>query len=135
MKMNIIETAAKSFRGAPKEKPMNARLKVTVLIMMIAVIGLAGLFGCAKEGESSEAKSSSAPALQPANHMGRFESLGANGCYGCHGNGELANPNLTKATVMPQFHYVDGSYDSKQYDPGYAQCISCHPVAEKSNAE
>lgn len=68
------------------------------------------------------------PGLQPANHDGRFESSGADGCYECHGKGDLGNPNLADATAIPAFHYVDGDVESTQYSPDYAQCISCHPV-------
>lgn len=106
--------------------------KKSLLIALVLLASVAAVlcFGCSEEGGSAESAGdlAGAPAMQPANHDGRFESLGANGCFGCHGSGELANPNLTKATEMPAFHYVDGNADSKQYSPDYAQCISCHPV-------
>lgn len=50
-------------------------------------------------------------------------------CYGCHGNGSLANPQLTGATIIPEDHYADGSYDSKALDPARDQCLTCHPVS------
>lgn len=68
------------------------------------------------------------PPLQPADHADRAQDP-ASRCYGCHGAGSLANPQLADATILPEDHYVDGTYDSRKIVPTREQCITCHPVA------
>ncbi|HIR01768.1 MAG TPA: hypothetical protein IAA69_05845 [Candidatus Aveggerthella stercoripullorum] len=68
------------------------------------------------------------PPLQPADHADRAQDP-ADRCYGCHGAGSLANPQLADATIMPEDHYVDGTFDSRAIVPAREQCITCHPVA------
>lgn len=104
---------------------------------------LCALPGCAAETQdaaSSDARAQAAvdteamagvtgtPSLQPADHAGRAQ-YAASRCYGCHGAGSKANPQLKDATVMPEDHYVDGTYDSQRIVPERKQCITCHPVA------
>lgn len=68
------------------------------------------------------------PPLQPADHANRAE-YPASRCYGCHGAGSKANPQLSDATALPDDHYANGSVDSRTIEPAREQCITCHPVA------
>ena len=67
------------------------------------------------------------PALMPANHQGRFERLGAPGCYGCHGAGEDAASMLADATPLPDDHYVNGDHATREVFGARGECITCHP--------
>ncbi len=62
-------------------------------------------------------------------HGGRFENLGAAGCYGCHGANDQANPMLADATALPADHYAGGDAGSLEMDPTHEQCITCHAQA------
>ena len=64
--------------------------------------------------------------LMPASHEGRFDDLGAPGCYGCHGSSEQANPLLATAPALPEDHYADGTSASREINPVRAQCNTCH---------
>lgn len=68
------------------------------------------------------------PPLQPADHADRAQDP-ASRCYGCHGAGSKANPQLKDATLLPEDHYVDGTYESRKIAPTREQCITCHPAA------
>ncbi|WP_139653121.1 hypothetical protein [Raoultibacter phocaeensis] len=108
--------------------------RIITACLCLAVAGSLGVFaGCSEApagASGAEAVAAEgAPALQPTDHAGKFERGGANMCYGCHGNGSLANPQLKGAVIIPEDHYADGSYDSKELDPLRAECITCHPVA------
>lgn len=115
------------------------RLAITAAAVLLAGT-LAALPGCAAEQTSGQDAEQGAantelmegvvgtPALQPADHADRAQDS-ASRCYGCHGAGSQANPQLPDATVMPEDHYVDGTYDSRAIVPEREQCITCHPVA------
>lgn len=107
--------------------------RIITACLCLAVAGSLGMFaGCSGQTGSeagAETAIEGAPALQPADHAGKFERGGANMCYGCHGNGSLANPQLKGASIIPEDHYTDNSYDSKELAPIRAECITCHPVA------
>ncbi|MEQ3362236.1 hypothetical protein [Raoultibacter massiliensis] len=107
--------------------------RVITACVCLAVVGSLGVFaGCSEQSSPASPSASAAegaPALQPADHDGKFERGGSSMCYGCHGNGSLANPQLTGATIIPEDHYADGSYDSKALDPARDQCLTCHPVS------
>ena len=68
------------------------------------------------------------PPLQPADHANRAERP-ASRCYGCHGAGSQANPQLADATALPDDHYANGDVESTKLEPAREQCITCHPVA------
>lgn len=68
------------------------------------------------------------PPLQPADHANRAE-YPADRCYGCHGAGSKANPQLADATALPDDHYANGSAESRAIEPARTQCVTCHPVA------
>lgn len=111
---------------------MKRRIIATFLCLSI-VAALSAVAGCSEQPSSTSSSSSTvqgAPALQPADHDGRFERGGAAKCYGCHGAGSLANPQLTGAPLIPEDHYADSSYDSKALDANREQCLTCHPVGE-----
>ena len=88
--------------------------------------------GCAAQQSTTTANDAltpgpGEPALMPANHQGRFESLGAPGCYGCHGAGEDAASMLADATPLPDDHYVDGDPATREVFGARGECITCHP--------
>lgn len=107
--------------------------RIITACFCLAIIGSLGAFaGCSEQGAAASSGSAvpeGAPALQPADHDGKYERGGSNMCYGCHGNGSLANPQLTGAVIIPEDHYADASYDSKELDSARNQCITCHPVS------
>ena len=107
-----------------------------VISMCILIFSFAALAGCSAQNQKNqtttnltEMKIASTPSLQPAGHQGRFEEGGVGLCYGCHGAGDLANPMLKAASIMPEDHYVNNSYGSQKISVDRYQCISCHPVA------
>ena len=63
----------------------------------------------------------------PASHEGRFQELGAPGCYGCHGAGKDADPLLTQAPALPADHYVDGDPATREVFGPRGECITRHP--------
>ncbi|MDO4290710.1 MAG: hypothetical protein Q4C41_05725 [Eggerthellaceae bacterium] len=101
----------------------------TIAVAAALALTLGALAGCSAGTSTSTttgAAPEGAPSLMPASHTGRFESLGASGCYGCHGANEAANPMLAQATVVPEDHYAQGSYATMSFDPVREQCITCH---------
>ena len=70
-----------------------------------------------------------APPLMPPEHEGRYELLGVNGCWGCHGTNSEGEPFLRAATPMPTDHYADGEATSGAFNTGHNQCITCHAQA------
>ena len=104
-------------------------ITVCACLVLAATLSIAAGCSATNGATAPEATPAGAPALQPTDHADRFERGGANRCYGCHGNGSLANPQLVGANLIPEDHSADASYDSKQIDPNRDQCITCHPVA------
>lgn len=99
---------------------------LTVLTLTLT-LSLGALFGCSSGGEAaSDTSAEGTPTPVPASHQGRFEDLGADGCYGCHGANEQANPQLATATVMPEDHYLNSMYETRALDPVREQCNTCH---------
>ena len=93
---------------------MKKRIVAAALALAMA-LGAGAVVGCSGQ-----------PPLMPPGHEGRFEQLGANGCYGCHGANDLANPMLTGSTALPEDHYEDGSSSTQELNPTHDQCITCH---------
>ena len=63
----------------------------------------------------------------PSGHENRYADLGANGCYGCHGANQDANPMLASATALPADHYaVEAPTSIKDLAADHSQCITCH---------
>ncbi len=103
------------------KKTLLCAASFALALSMLLLAGCAG--GSASSGGSAF---EGTPALMPAGHEGRYENLGAPGCYGCHGANEKANPMLASATAMPADHYVDGNLASFEIDPGHFECQTCH---------
>lgn len=106
--------------------------RIVTACLCLAVAGSIGaLAGCSGQTSAGATASAAdgAPAFQPADHEGKFERGGEGMCYGCHGNGSVANPQLKDAIIIPEDHYVDGSYDTRELDSSRNQCITCHPVS------
>lgn len=106
------------------KKPMIlATFALTTALALGAVAGCSGQ--PAKEDVNANIPAG-APPLMPASHADRFQDLGANGCYGCHGANDKANPMLKGAVALPADHYADGSVETQAVDPTHEQCITCH---------
>ena len=107
---------------------MKKSLSTAALVMTMAA-GLGAVAGCSSEPAKADVNASipeGAAPLMPATHDGRFDSLGANGCYGCHGANDQANPMLNGSVALPEDHYADGGSTSKELEPTRTQCITCH---------
>lgn len=102
---------------------------ITAALVMAMAAGLGAAAGCssepAKTGVNANIPEGAAP-LMPATHDGRFDSLGANGCYGCHGANDQANPMLNGSVALPEDHYAGGDPSSQELEPTREQCITCH---------
>ena len=96
---------------------------------LACALGAFCIAGCsaapAKEDVNANIPEGAAP-LMPVTHEGRFERLGASGCYGCHGASERSNPMLNGSKAMPEDHYVDSSSQTLELDPTHDQCNTCH---------
>lgn len=103
------------------------RNTTVIALAVAATLSLGVLAGCSGAAQGSASALDGQPAPMPANHSGRYMDLGPNGCYGCHGANEKANPQLVGAVVIPEDHYSQGMYATMALDPGYNQCITCHP--------
>ena len=105
---------------------MKKRIVAAALAM---ALGAGVVVGCSSQPQKEDVNADvppGAPPLMPSGHEGRFEQLGANGCYGCHGANDLANPMLTGSTALPEDHYEDGSSSTQVLNPTHDQCITCH---------
>ena len=91
---------------------------ITAALVAVMALGLGTVAGCSQEAPRED-----------VNHDGRFENLGAAGCYGCHGANDQANPMLADATALPADHYAGGDAGSLEMDPTHEQCITCHAQA------
>lgn len=99
--------------------------KLAICLTAAALFASCVMAGCSN-GAVAETTPAGAPPLMPAGHDGRYENLGPEGCYGCHGANEKANPMLASASVMPADHYVNGDAASLQLDPTHVECQTCH---------
>ena len=102
---------------------------ITAALVAVMALGLGTVAGCSQEAPREDVNANipeGAAPLMPVTHEGRFERLGASGCYGCHGANDQANPMLAGSVALPDDHYADGSPDSRQIDPTHGQCITCH---------
>ena len=102
---------------------------ITAALVLVMAMGMGAIAGCSQEAPKEDANANvpaGAPPLMPATHQDRFETLGASGCYGCHGASERSNPMLNGSKAMPEDHYVDGSSQTLELDPTHDQCNTCH---------
>lgn len=108
------------------------RTKMLAAAVLAGALGIAALAGCAQEmAETGPAYNPGESPLMTASHEGRYESLGAAGCYGCHGVNEAGEPMLDAASPLPADHYVGGDTASREIDGPRAECITCHPVSQE----
>lgn len=111
---------------------MKKKYLMTAAVTFALVASLGTIAGCASAPAKENVNANipaGAPPLMPVNHADRFDDLGANGCYGCHGANDQANPMVKDAVAMPEDHYAGGSSTSKQFDPTHGECITCHAQA------
>ena len=63
--------------------------KMICAAVLTGVLGAAALAGCAQEmADTGATYTPGEPPLMTASHEGRYESLGAAGCFGCHGGSD-----------------------------------------------
>lgn len=105
--------------------------KMLIAAVLAGALGSAALAGCAQPtAETGAAYNPGEPPLMPALHEGRYERLGAQGCFGCHGGSDEVETFLAAATPLPADHYVGGDASTHEIDGPRAECITCHPVAQ-----
>lgn len=98
-------------------------------LVLAGALGAATLAGCsAPMADTGAAYNPGEPPLMTASHEGRYERLGANGCYGCHGSSDAAEVFLAEAPALPADHYAGGDVSTRTVDGPRAECITCHPV-------
>jgi len=106
------------------------KMKLSALVVAVCLTGALGglaLTGCnsVKAGESPDA-----PAVMKKGHDGRFETLGAAGCYGCHGYNSSGTTQLKGATAIPLDHLNvltgDNAISAKSIKSDHQVCITCH---------
>ena len=106
--------------------------KLVIVCLACALAATLGLMvGCGPQTQSEirgaqAVELNGSPANIPAAHGDRFARLGAQGCYGCHGASENANPMLYGSAPLPVDHYVGADITTFEIDPVHAQCITCH---------
>lgn len=106
--------------------------KMICAAVLTGVLGAAALAGCAQEmADTGATYNPGEPPLMTASHEGRYESLGAAGCFGCHGGSDEVEVFLAAATPLPADHYVGGGVSTHEIDGPRAECITCHPVAQE----
>ena len=111
-------------------------LKKTSICALAAACALCAslAFGCAPATDSGDGAGDAAegyvadglPGLMPADHEGRFESMGAEMCFNCHGADESAYPIAPEAQPLPADHFEGGAVESYALDNARAECITCH---------
>lgn len=100
--------------------------KIAALVATVALASSCFLMGGCGGNVAADSTPAGAPPLMPAGHEGRYENLGVEGCYGCHGANEKANPMLTGADRLPADHYEGSDVASLAVDNGHAECQTCH---------
>ena len=108
---------------------MRLRAKIAAGVLVLA-LGAGAVAGCAaqetKADVNADIPEGAAPTM-PVSHEGRYDRLGANGCYGCHGANADANPMLKQATALPEDHYTTESPQSiTDMSADHSQCNTCH---------
>ena len=110
---------------------MRLSAKLTTVVLAVAVAGFA-MAGCQAASNKVDVNADTpegAAKIMPVSHEGRYEEMGANGCYGCHGASTTANPMLTQAVSLPDDHYTTSSPTSMDdLDGTHNLCNTCHVV-------
>lgn len=107
------------------------------------VLAAGALAGCASSEDfeydnwdGREGLTEGASPVMPPSHEGRFESMGAIGCYGCHGNNEDGDNLLYGAPDLPDDHYLDSDpRNAWEIDGTHSQCTTCHVVGVAEDEE
>ncbi len=120
----VAGSAASSAAGGfSNKKKLIAAVVVVIAVCIIAVVA----FNAMHRSNVVAGESPDAPPVMKAGHEGRYETLGAAGCYGCHGVNNENEPMLKAATPMPDDHYAGGVKDSSAgIALDHATCNSCH---------
>lgn len=95
-------------------------------LSMLAVVGCSPSEPAPDQAGASGYVADGLPGLMPEDHEGRFVTMGADGCFNCHGSSEDAYPILGTAQPLPADHFQGGSVDSHVLDNARAECITCH---------
>ena len=107
------------------------KTNVMAAAVLACALGGAALAGCSGAAETGPAYNPGEPPLMTASHEGRFERLGAKGCYGCQGVNGAGEPMLAAASPLPADHYAGGDTASREIDGPRTECLTCHPVAQE----
>ena len=107
---------------------MNKKKITTVLF--VGVLGLFCVAGCSASAPATQTVNenvpSGAPPLMPANHLGRYDRMGNNSCWGCHGTNSEGKPLLSAAQTPPTSHFENNDTKSRNFASGYTECNTCH---------
>lgn len=102
--------------------------KMICAAVLTGVLGAAALAGCAQEmADTGATYNPGEPPLMTASHEGRYESLGAAGCFGCHGGSDEVEVFLAAATPLPGRPLRGRDASTHEIDGPRAECITCHP--------
>ena len=108
------------------------RKKTIAAAVLAGALGLAALGGCSEPmADTGATYNPGEPPLMPASHEGRYERLGANGCYGCHGSSDTAEVLLRWAPPRPPPPFGGAHAATRAIDGPRAECITCHPVSQE----
>ena len=115
---------------------MKRSVKITAAVagLMISSCALAGCYSTntiTSPSETYQTPEGAAPMLSVA-HEGRYDRLGVEGCFGCHGSSSEADPFLAKAGKMPDNHYANANRESHKIDSAHYLCNSCHVQQRKT---
>ena len=108
---------------------MNKKTIATVLVA--GTLGLFCVAGCSQATTPTaqtinENVPSGAPPLMPANHSGRYDRMGNNSCWGCHGTNSEGKALLSAAQTPPATHFENGDTKARAFASGYTECNTCH---------
>ena len=108
------------------------RKKTIAAAVLAGALGLAALGGCSEPmADTGATYNPGEPPLMPASHEGRYERLGANGCYGCLGSRYPAGGLVPWPPPRPPPHLGGGDAATRAIDGPRAECITCHPVSQE----
>ena len=115
----------------------NVRKLCMIACALLCVLMACMVAGCSQgsnSGSSNSSNSSSstastpngAPPTMPVNHSGRYDKLGADGCWGCHGTNTEGKSLMKSATQLPTTHFENEDKKTGTYNSTYSQCNTCH---------
>ena len=124
----VASGAASGVAGGAASGFSNKKKLIVAVVVIIAVCIIAVVaFNAMHRSNVVAGESPDAPPVMKAGHEGRYETLGAAGCYGCHGVNNENEPMLKAATPMPDDHYAGGVKDSSAgIALDHTTCNSCH---------